>query len=142
VTATEEAAWTRPEPPVTDVSAPFWEATRTGTYLLQWCTTCQLPVFFPRAVCPRCLTDTLEWRPASGRGTVYAVTVEHHAMDPRMADRVPFAVALIDLDEGVRVMSNVVNCAPEDVRVGQAVTMVWEPLPDGRQLALFEPVPH
>ena len=135
-----EPVWTRPEPPESDASQPFWNATRVGQYLLQWCTHCELAIHFPRAVCPHCLGDALEWRPSPGRGVVYAVTVEHRAQDPRMRSRVPYAVALIDLDEGVRVMSNVVGCEPDDVRVGMVVTIDWEPLPDGRRLPQFTPV--
>ncbi len=131
---------TRPEPPVTEVSAPFWEATKDTRLVLQWCTTCERAIFFPRAVCPICLGSQLEWREASGNATVYAVTVEHRAQDPRLASRVPYAVALIDLDEGVRMMSNVIQCDPDDVVVGMRVTVAWEQLSDGRHLPMFRPL--
>jgi uncharacterized OB-fold protein len=131
---------TRFEPPVTDVTAPFWEATKHRELLVQWCTACEEPVFFPRAVCPRCLETTLEWRPSTGRGTVYAVTVEHQAQNPLMAARVPYAVALVDLDDGIRMMSNVVGCDPHFVTIGMAVAVTWESMTDGRNLPLFEPV--
>ena len=123
----------------------FWEATRTRHYLVQWCTACAAPIFYPREVCPRCLDpDSLEWRPSDGSGTIYAVSVQHRPANPTMVDRVPYAVALVDLDAGdgtttVRVMSNVVNCDPSTVAVGDPVTMTWEPLDDGRNLPLFEP---
>jgi len=134
------AAPPRPEPPQSGVTAPFWDATRRRQFLLQWCIPCDRAVFYPRDVCPQCLCDELEWRPASGRGSVYAVTVEQRPRDPRLASRAPYAVALIDLEEGVRVMSNVVGCAPEDVTAGMVVTVTWEPLSDGRMLPQFEPV--
>src|SRR4051794_40814830 len=91
--AVSELAATRMEPPVTDTTAPFWDATREDRFLLQWCTACEAPVFYPRDVCPRCLGTGLEWRQASGRGTVYAVSVQHRAGNPTMTDRVPYAVA-------------------------------------------------
>jgi uncharacterized OB-fold protein len=138
-TPRESTPWTRPEPPQSDTSAPFWDATRDGRLMLQWCSSCEVAIFFPRAVCPRCLGDTLQWRQASGQGRVYAVTVEHRAQDPRMTSRVPFAIALVDLDEGVRMMSNVVGCEPDDVVVGMPVALAWERLPDGRQLPQFTP---
>jgi uncharacterized OB-fold protein len=129
----------RLEPPVTETSQPFWDATREHRLLLQWCTACDSPIFFPREVCPGCLGSELEWRPASGRGRVYAVTVENLPERSTIATDAPFAVALVDLEEGVRIMSNVIGCAPDDVRVGMAVELTWEPLSDGRNLPQFEP---
>ena len=135
----------RLEPTTTDATEPFWDATRERRYLVQWCTACNKPIFYPREVCPSCLSaESLEWRPSSGKGTVYAVSVQHRPANPTMADRVPYAVALIELNAGdgghtVRVMSNVVNCDPLTVNVGDPVTLTWEPLSDGRNLPVFEP---
>jgi uncharacterized OB-fold protein len=127
------------EPQPTDVTLPFWDATRDQQLLLQWCTACNEPIFFPRAVCPSCLGTSLEWRPASGRGSVYAVTVDYRPqLTSRRADE-PFAVVLVTLEEGVRMVSNVVGCAPEEVMVGMEVVVTWEPLSDGRHLPQFSP---
>jgi uncharacterized protein len=136
---TDQARPTRFEPPVTPTTEPFWEATREERFLLQWCTDCGQPVFYPREVCPACLGSSLEWRPSSGRGEVYAVTVEYKPQNPMMAAMAPYAVALIDLEDGVRLLSNVVGCPAEDVRVGMAVEVAWEPLSDGRNLPQFQP---
>lgn len=130
----------RIEPPSSSVAAPFWDATRTQQLVLPWCTSCDAPFFYPREVCPRCLGDQIEWRPASGRGTVYAVTVEHRPQNPMMASMAPYAVALVELDEGVRLLSNIVTDQPLDVAVGQSVTVAWEALNDGRHLPVFEPI--
>ncbi len=127
----------RPQPPVTETTAPFWDATRQQRLLLQWCTDCDQPVFFPREVCPRCLGSSLAWRPAEGTGTVHTFTVEHRPQPAFGTD--PYVIALVDLTEGVRIMSNVVHCPPASVRVGQAVRVCWEPLEDGRHLPQFEP---
>jgi uncharacterized protein len=137
--STDNVTATRFEPPVTAVTEPFWDGTRHHEYLVQWCTTCEQPIFFPRANCPRCLSTTLEWRPSEGRGTVYAVTVEHHPQNPMMASRAPYAVVLVDLADGIRVMSNIVNADPNAVRIDMAVRVAWEPLSDGRNLPVFEP---
>jgi len=140
------------EPPVGDESGPFWEATREGRLLVQWCTGCDRAVFYPRAFCPSCgVGDTnsangtggaLEWRQASGRATVHAAVVEHRpdAAGAAFSGGEPYCIALVDLEEGVRMMTNVVGCPPGDVHSGMAVTVSWEPLSDGRQLALFRPV--
>jgi uncharacterized protein len=129
----------RVEPPSTEISAPFWEATREQRLVLQWCVDCDRYIFFPRDRCPGCLGSALTWRPASGRGTVYAVTVEQRPEISSVTTHEPFAVALIELEEGVRMMSNVVGCLPADVTVGLAVAVTWEPLSDGRNLPIFEP---
>jgi len=136
----------RVEPAATEVTDAFWDATREQRYLVQWCGDCGTPIFYPREVCPQCLSaDALEWRESGGAGTVYAVSVQHRPANPTMADRVPYVVALVEVDAGggdaqtVRVMSNVVNCDPESVHVGDAVALTWEPLSDGRNLPQFEP---
>jgi uncharacterized OB-fold protein len=128
---------TRFEPPVSEVATPFWEATRQGRLLLQWCTACERPVWYPREVCPACLGTTLEWRESQGRGVVYACTVEHKAQIRAL--EAPYVVALVELDEGVRLLSNVVGCPPDGVAVGDRVSVTWEPLSDGRRLPLFAP---
>jgi uncharacterized OB-fold protein len=129
---------TRFEPPISEVAEPFWNATREGRLLLPWCTACARPIWYPREVCPRCLGSTLEWRESQGRGVVYACTVEHKAQTRALA--APYVVALVELDEGVRLLSNVVGRPPERVAVGDRVRVTWEPLSDGRRLPLFEPV--
>ena len=138
-----DAAPARLEPPVGVDSGPFWEATREGRLLVQWCTACDRGVFYPRAFCPHCASGrgALEWRTASGRATVYAAVVEHRpeAAGARFSGGEPYCVALVDLDEGVRMLTNVVGCPPGDVHSGMDVLVTWEPLSDGRQLALFRP---
>jgi uncharacterized OB-fold protein len=133
------------EPKASALTDVYWDATRERRYLVQWCRACSTPIFYPREVCPSCLSaDALEWKESSGAGTVHAVSVQHRAGNPTMSDRVPYVAALVDLDAGtggatIRVMSNVVNCEPDSVRIGDLVRLAWEPLSDGRNLPLFEP---
>lgn len=129
----------RTEPPVTELTRPFWDATRDQRLLVQWCNSCDEPVFFPREVCPRCLGTDLGWRPSEGTGIVYAVSVQHRPATAVLADRVPYAVVLVDLDDGIRIMSNVIGCDPTEVVIGQRVTVCWEALTDGRHLPQFCP---
>jgi uncharacterized protein len=134
---------TRVEPPGGEESGPFWDATREGRLLVQWCVACDRGVFFPRVLCPHCgASGPLEWRQASGRGTVYAAVVEYRPelAGAAFAQGQAFCIALVDLEEGVRMMTNVIGCPPDDVHSGMAVTVTWEPMSDGRQLALFRPV--
>jgi uncharacterized OB-fold protein len=127
-------------PEASEVGAPFWDATRREELALPWCTACDAPFWYPRETCPRCLSSASEWRSASGAGAVHAVSVEHRPGPGRSPDDGPYAVALVDLPEGVRIMSNVVGCEPDDVVVGMALRLAWRPLPDGRNLPQFTPV--
>jgi uncharacterized OB-fold protein len=126
-------------PPESEGAAPYWEATREQRLVLPWCPSCDGPFWYPREVCPRCLSPDVEWRAASGRGRVYACSTMPKPAMSGLADLVPYVVALVELDEGVRVMSNVTGCPPDDVVVGMPVQVTWEALPDGRHLPLFEP---
>jgi uncharacterized OB-fold protein len=129
---------TRVEPPVSKVSTPYWDATREQRLLLQHCRACDRAIWYPRTLCPHCSSTDIEWREATGSGTVYAVSVQYRPGTPQLKDRVPYAVVLVDLDEGVRVMSNVMNTDPDRVGVGRRVRAAWEPLTDGRNLLVFE----
>jgi uncharacterized OB-fold protein len=129
---------TRFEPPASVGGQPFWDGTREGKFLLPWCTSCSEPHWYPREACPHCLSTDLQWREAAGTGTVYAVSVMPKPGNPAMAGREPYAVALVDLDEGVRMMSEVVGGDPCTVAVGDTVTLRWEPLSDGRQLPVWQ----
>lgn len=132
-----DGAPARQQPPVSPAAEPFWEATRNGSLVIQWCRTCEQAIHFPREACPACLGTALEFRPAAGTGTVYAVSVMPSAGNPGMAGRAPYAVALIDLPEGVRILSNVLGEGALEVAVGDPVRVAWEPLDDGRHLPVF-----
>ncbi len=133
------------EPGESEAGAPFWAASREQQLVLPWCGACERPHWFPRDVCPFCLGATLEWRPASGRGVVHAASVMPKAAMPVLADRVPYVVALVELEEGVRLMTNVIDV--DDVQaageagslIGAPVEAAWEPLSDGRHLLVFRP---
>lgn len=131
---------TRIEPPVTPVSKPFWDATRERRFVLPWSTASGKPMWYPREVDPAAPDAAIEWRAASGDGVVYAASVHHRPGPGRDDADGPYVVALVDLAEGVRMMSNVVGCEPYDVTVGMQVRLVWEPLSDGRHLPQFTPV--
>ncbi|HXM57884.1 MAG TPA: Zn-ribbon domain-containing OB-fold protein [Candidatus Dormibacteraeota bacterium] len=102
------------------VTQPFWDGIAEGVLRLQRCAACGRHVFYPRAVCPFCMAAELRWEEASGRGAVHSFTVVHRA-PAGYRDEVPYVVALVDLDEGVRMMTRLVDVAPADVRVGLAV---------------------
>ncbi len=127
-------------PPTSPASEPFWEATREPRFVIQWCVPCDRPIHFPREACPGCLGTDLDFRAASGRAVVYAVSVMAKPANPTMDGRGPYVVALVELAEGVRMLTNVITPDPYSVVVGDAVTVAWEPLTDGRHLPVFVPV--
>jgi uncharacterized OB-fold protein len=129
----------RIEPPLDPELQTFWDGTREQQLLIPTCRSCGNAFWYPRATCPHCLSADIDWRPSSGAGVVAAVSVMHRPANPLMADKVPYAVVLVDLDDGVRVMSNTTGIDATAVTVGMRVTLTWEPLTDGRNLWLFEP---
>ena len=126
---------TFPVPEPSAVSAQFWAATEKHQLTMQRCETCDRLVWYPRSVCPRCGEFSLRWEQLSGQGVVYAVSVHHRPAHPAFADKVPYSVVLVDLDEGARIMSNVFGPPPT---VGDSVSVEWIPLDDGRNLPTFE----
>ena len=127
----------RPLPTPTPVTKPFFEAALDGRLSLQCCPRDGV-FYYPRTRCPRCLGDDWSWETLSGRGTVYAFTVDRVGHDPALASQVPFAVALVELEEGTRVVGNVVGCEVDDVRVGLEVEACFETI-DGIALLRFQP---
>lgn len=129
----------RPLPRPTRISAPFWRAAAEGRLLLQFCASCRLFVYYPRPFCPSCLHEELEWREASGRGRVYTYTVVRRAATPAFADKVPYVLAIVELEEGPRIVTNIVGCRPEDVAVGMPVRASFERYSDDVGLIFFQP---
>ena len=128
----------RMEPPESPVAEPFWRATRERRLVVQWCLECDRAVFYPREVCPGCLGTRLEWRDCAGTGTLYSYTVNHLSPNPTGGEG-PFAVAVVELDEGFRMMTNVVGCPLDELEVDMALRVVWDELSDGRHYPMFEP---
>lgn len=116
----------KPVPPVTAETRPFWERCRSGELAYQHCAGCGRVQFYPRVVCTACGGRALDWRVSKGLGTVHAVTVVYRAPSPAFRADVPYSVALVDLDEGFRMMANVVGCDPEGVAIGDRVRLVFE----------------
>jgi hypothetical protein len=125
--------------PVVDAdSAPFWDAVADHRLTAQQCAICERFVFYPRVVCPFCHGDELNWKPLAGTGTIYSFTVSRRAPSPEFADLVPYVVLLVDLDEGCRLMSNLVGDNVHLVRCGARVAVRFEDVPGGQTLPMFE----
>jgi uncharacterized protein len=131
----------RPVPAVTPEMAPFWEAARRRQLVVQRCTSCGTLRFPAREACSRCLSRQSEWTPVAGTGEVFSKAIMHQANHPAFAAVAPYAVVVVQLAEGVRMMSNVVDCAVGDVRIGMSVEVVFQELDGDVTLPLFRPAP-
>jgi uncharacterized OB-fold protein len=117
-------------------SRPYWEGLAEGELRIQRCRNCTKAVFYPRAICPHCYSDQLEWITASGKGTIYTYTVAHQAFGP-FAEDVPFVIALVELEEGVRMLSRIIDAPRERVTIGAAVSVTFADVGEGLTLPYF-----
>ena len=136
----QEKKYSKPLPLVLPETAAFWAAARRHELVIQACRTCGAKIHFPRLLCPQCLSQELGWDRASGLGTVYSFTIVHKALDECFGPLLPYVYAVIELAEGVRLSSNVVGIAPEDVRVGLPVRVVFEDATPEISLPRFRPI--
>jgi uncharacterized OB-fold protein len=130
----------KPVPVPDDVSAPFFDGARHRKLMLHHCSGCDAWSFPVRERCPHCFAAKLTWRQASGRGTLYTFTIMHQIMNPGFASAVPYNVAQIDLDEGVRMVSNVVGIGNDALRIGMRLEVVFEDAGDTVGIPKFRPV--
>lgn len=123
---TTSPGYDKPLPVLEELNAPFWQAAKRGELAMQRCDDCG-HVRYPIAhVCPKCLSERYRWKTLSGRGTVYSSIVFHQVYNQAFAQDVPYNVSLIQLEEGPRMISNVVGIAPADVEVGDEVEAVFD----------------
>jgi uncharacterized OB-fold protein len=116
----------RPTPHPSPVTRPFWAACARHELVVQRCGDCSSAVFYPRPVCPVCGSSRLDWVPATGHGTLYSYTVARRATHRRLADRVPYVIAIVELDEGPRLTSTVVGTDPADLAIGLRLQVDFE----------------
>ncbi len=130
----------KPIPEPDGLTGPFWEATKQGRLLIQRCEACGGIQFYPESSCRGCMSIRLEWMDAKGEGTIYSYTVVHRAPKRAFEPDVPYIVALVDLTEGCRMLTNIVEVSPEAVRVGMPVEVVFEAITPEISLPKFRPV--
>ena len=124
-----DAGYNKPLPTPSVVSQPFWDAAKEHRLVYQRCRACGARVFYPRDVCPGpdCFgVGTLEWVESSGRGWVYSFTVSHQPAHPGFVADVPYVLAIVELNEGWRMNTNIVNADPKDIAIGSPVEVVWD----------------
>jgi hypothetical protein len=129
----------KPVPAVTPELQPFFEAAKRRELVVQRCNGCGAYRFPARPICSTCLSDDAEWVRVSGRGEVFSYNVMHQVYHPAFAAEVPYAVVLIKLDEGPKMISNLVGISPEEIRIGMRVEVIFEDLDDQVTLPKFKP---
>lgn len=132
--------WKKPLPSVSGETRPFWEACRKGELLIQRCDRCGEHQFYPRGICANCWTTDIRWVKARGRGTVWTFTVTHQNRTVGFADEAPYVLALVELEEGVRMFTNVIQCDPQAVTIGMAVEVSFVQATDQIHIPYFRPV--
>ena len=128
----------RPVPKPTATTQPFWDGVKDGKLLVQYDPDSDSWQFYPRAISMKTGKRNLEWREASGTGTVYSFTETYVPM-AGFEDRVPYLLAMVDLDEGVRILANLVNVTADAVSIGMKVKVAFEKITDDADYFCFEP---
>jgi hypothetical protein len=132
--------WNRPVPVLSPETQPFWDACKEGIFLIQQCEDCRKFQYHYRGFCCHCWSSAINDHPISGEGTVWTYTVIERNRAEGFRDLVPYAVALVEVPEGVRILSNVINCDPHTVEIGMPVKLTFVDAEDGLRIPMFEPV--
>lgn len=126
-------------PTITELNRPFWDGCRNGELVLQRCASCERLRYPIAPVCPHCVGREWTWERVTGRGVVYTFAVFRHAYNEAWRDRVPYTVAIVQLDEGPTLIGDVDGIAPEDVRVGLPVRVDFEQVTEEITVPRFVP---
>ena len=135
-------AYDKPLPVPDPVTQPFWDGLKAGELRIQRCMACGTAIFYPRSGCPGCGSRDIEWITASGRGTVHAFTIAHRGVPAAFKGSTPYVVAMVELEEGARLMTNLIGVdpTPEAVKIGMPVEVVFDAVTDTVTLAKFKPL--
>jgi uncharacterized OB-fold protein len=128
------------QPVVEEESRAFWEGLRDSRLLIKHCTACGAFHYYPRPFCPTCWSDDVEWYEASGRAAVYTYSTVYVNDLPPFGPQVPYIAAVVELDEGPRMMTRLVDCTKDDITLGMPVQVTYADLDDELKIAVFRPV--
>jgi uncharacterized OB-fold protein len=118
---------------------PYWDGARDGKLLIKHCNSCGRAHFYPRPFCPHCWSDDVEWQEASGRATLYTYSIVRRNDLPPFPDRVPYVAAVVDLEEGPRMMTNVEGCEEADLAIGMDLVVDFRTETDEVTIPVFRP---
>ena len=130
----------KPLPQPTPETQPFWDGCKRHELLLPLCLNCNRLHFYPRALCPHCWSTDLKWVPSSGKGKLYSYVINHR-LAPGFEDEVPFVIAIVELEEGVRMMSNLVGVAadPDALPIDLPLEVTFDDVTEEITLPKFRP---
>ena len=128
-----------PRPLSPELTRPFWEAAKRHELVMPRCTICDHLFFYPRSECPRCLSNHLEWMQVSGRGRLHTYTLVYQPANAAFRDDAPYIYAVVQLDEGPRMVSNVVQCEIDAVRVDMPLEVIFDDVTPEWTLVKFKP---
>ncbi len=134
-----EKKYAKPLPHLDEENRPWWEALKRHELYLQKCRDCGAIRYYPRAQCPECLSPRTEWVRASGRGKVYTFTTTWQNQAAGFRESLPYVMAYVELDEGPKMLTNIIDCGPEQVKIGMPVEVVYEDVTAEVTLAKFRP---
>ncbi|MBF6567658.1 MAG: Zn-ribbon domain-containing OB-fold protein [Candidatus Binataceae bacterium] len=137
----EQARYLKPLPHLDEENRPWWEALKRHELYLQQCRDCSAMRYYPRALCPECLSPHTDWILSNGRGKIYTFTVTYQNTAAGFREFLPYVLAYVELDEGCRMLTNIVDCAPEQVTIGLPVAVVFDDVTSEITLAKFRPAP-
>lgn len=129
----------KPLPEPGPISKPFWDSLRQHKLTAQRCSVCSKLRHLPNYFCADCLSEEWTWDQLSGEGSIYTFTIMHRAPSPGFENELPLLVALVELKEGIRMLTNIVECRPEHVQIGMPVKVVYEDINDHVTLFKFAP---
>ncbi len=130
----------KPLPETQPWSKEFWKASKQHKLLIQECRDCNSKIFYPRKLCPECWSSNLSWSESSGKGKIFTFTITMTGVEKKFQEDLPYILALVDLKEGVRMMTNIVECNPEEVKIGMDVEVVFEDITEEFALPKWRPV--
>jgi uncharacterized protein len=129
----------KPVPETQPWSEKFWEGTKNGKFLIQICKDCKSHIFYPRKFCPECWSGNLDWIEASGKAKIFTFSTAYSMVEPKFMDELPYTIAYVDLEEGIRMMTRIVECDPKDIKFDMEVEVVFHER-EGFFLPYFRPV--
>lgn len=132
----------KPLPVIQPHSEAFWKGTKQKKLLIQHCCDCDSYIFYPRKNCPECWSSNLDWRESSGKAKVFSYSVTYEGVESMFQEELPIILAWVDLPEGVRLNTNILDCDPDDVKFGMDVEVVFKEATDEITMPYFVPVKH
>jgi len=129
----------KPIPVITSETAQYWDSAQKHDLHIQKCCNCNRFYFYPRDNCPFCFSNKVEWTRVTGKGKIYSFTVSYRYTSEGFRNEIPYNIAIVELEEGIRMMTNIVGCENDDLRIGMPVEIIYEDITDTVTLPKFKP---